>query len=172
MATEAAPLDQADPGGDEDRDYPSALLVGSTCLLRFLVTGKPVAKARPRVTRNGHTYTPETTVTWEQNVGWQVREQLTRIQVERGVKPTLPFEGRVILDLRFNFTKPKSTPKKVTSHLKRPDYDNLAKGVTDALQNLGLFKDDSQITDCTVRKRFATQDHPEGVEIEVTAWQD
>lgn len=77
----------------------------------------------------------------------------------------------MIVNLRFNFTKPKSTPKKVTNKLTKPDWDNLAKGVMDALQNLGLYRDDAQVTDCTTCKRFADADHPEGVEIDVTAWQ-
>jgi len=132
-----------------------------------------VAKARPRTTRTGQTYTPATTVTWEQNVGWQVRQQIASIAAE-GIQLPTPFHGRVLIEMRFNFTKPKSTPKKVKHKLKKPDYDNLAKSITDVLQasegGVGIFHDDSQVTDAVILKRFADESHPEGVEIELTCW--
>lgn len=120
--------------------------------------------------KTGQTYTPENTVNWEQSVGWQVREQLTRIMMQDGVKLPLPIKGRVMADLRFNFTKPKSTPKRVTDKLTKPDFDNLAKSIMDALQNIGFYQDDNLVTDCTIRKRFADDEHPEGVEVELTCW--
>lgn len=156
---------------DLQGSHPRAAQVGNAYSLSLFVSGKPIAKARPRVNRStGRAYTPETTVTWEQSVGWQVREQLTRISIEQGLRLPLPFQGRVVIDMRFNFVKPRGTPKRVQHKLKKPDYDNLAKGVTDALQTVGLYRDDAQVTDATVRKRFADEAHPEGVEIEVTAW--
>lgn len=147
--------------------------MGSVYNFYFFVAGKPVAKARARTTRSGHTYTPASTVTWEQSIGWQVREQLSRLAAE-GVSLPLPLEGRVIIEMRFNFDKPKSTPKKVKHKLKKPDYDNLAKSITDALQagemGVGVFRDDSQVTDCVILKRFSSAEHPQGVEIDLCCW--
>lgn len=121
----------------------------------------------------GVTYTPAGTVTWEQTIGWQVRKQLAGFAAS-GLALPMPFLGRVIIGMRFNFTKPTSTPKRVTHKLKKPDYDNLAKCVTDALQvsegGIGVFRDDSQVTDAIILKRFAEPDHPEGVEIDLTCW--
>ena len=36
--------------------------------LTFTVYGKPVAKGRPRMTRNGHVYTPQTTREYEERI--------------------------------------------------------------------------------------------------------
>lgn len=174
MATEETSIATIDQCRSEDgSSRPTLLRVGNVYSFFFFVSGKPVAKARPRTTRSGHTYTPDSTVTWEQSIGWQVREQLSRLASE-GISLPLPFEGRVIIDMRFNFDKPKSTPKKVKHKLKKPDYDNLAKSITDVLQaggmGIGLFRDDSQVTDCTITKRFSSEGHPQGVEIELCCW--
>lgn len=102
-----------------------------------------------------------------------MREQLSRLVVEGITLPT-PFDGRVIIEMRFNFDKPKSTPKKVQHKLKKPDYDNLAKSITDVLQaggmGVGIFRDDSQVTDCIILKRFSSEGHPQGVEIDLYCW--
>lgn len=173
MAGQEASIDSLDSGWAASSRDGRAVLTDSLCHLSLFVQGKPVAKARPRTTRLGQTYTPAGTVTWEQDVGWQVREQLTRIAVD-GVRLPMPFEGRVIIEMRFNFIKPKSTPKKVQHKLKKPDYDNLAKSITDVLQasegGVGIFRDDSQVTDAIISKRFADSEHPEGVEIQLTCW--
>ena len=170
MASQAASVPLAHSGGSAPREFrPSVLRVGSVYVVSFFISGKPVAKQRPRTTKTGHTYTPENTRTWESHVGWELREQMTHISFQQGVQ--LPkFEGRVVVDMRFNFVRPKSTPKKVVHKLKKPDYDNLAKSITDSLQNVGFYKDDALITDCMMRKRFADDEHPEGVELELTCW--
>lgn len=169
MASQAAPIPQVDPGGPASGKYGSAFLVGSIYVVTFFIPGKPIGKQRPRTTKTGHTYTPEKTRTWESHCGWELRQQMTRISYEQGIQ--LPkFTERVVVDMRFNFDKPKSTPKRVTQKLKKPDYDNLAKSITDALQNVGFYKDDALVTDCMIRKRFSDENHPQGVEIELTCW--
>lgn len=175
MASEKASITAADQVGSGVGAYrPTLLKVGSVYNFFFFVSGKPIAKARPRTTKTGHTYTPDTTVTWEQSIGWQVREQLSRLAAD-GVRIPMPLEGRVIAEMRFNFDKPKSTPKRVQHKLKKPDYDNLAKSITDVLQagdmGVGVFRDDSQVTDCIILKRFASEGHPQGVEIELHCWE-
>jgi len=142
--------------------------VGSVWSLSLFVAGTPVPKARPRVTEHG-TFTPRTTQSWENTVAWEVTSQVAALR-NRGARLPLPFSERVILGLRFNLRRPKSTPKRVEHKLTKPDYDNLAKAVTDALQNAELFVDDNLVTDATIAKRFASDERPEGVEIEVTAW--
>ena len=59
------------------------------------------------------------------------------------------------------FTVPKSTSKKKaaaldgTPHTKRPDADNLAKAILDAL-NVHAYNDDSAVSSLTVRKYQTT----------------
>jgi Holliday junction resolvase RusA-like endonuclease len=169
MATQAAPLPAPDPQGSGAGNHGRAVLIGSVYHLSFFIPGKPIAKARPRVVQ-GNTFTPEKTRNWEDHVGWSLREQITRMVFERNEALPTPFDKRVIMDAWFYFNKPKSTPKKVTNKITKPDYDNLAKSITDAMEGMGLIKNDSIVTDASIHKRFATPEHPEGVEVELTCW--
>lgn len=173
MAAEVTPLSALDRG----RPQPTALVVGRVTLLTFFIDGKPQPKGRPRAARRGEgvtVYTDETTLNWEQNVGWQVKQALTRIAMDdQGGEIVLPLRGRVIADLRFNFERPASTPKKVQFPVKnRTDVDNLAKAILDALQNVGVLFNDNIVTDMDTRKRFVEDGHPQGVEITLTAWSE
>lgn len=52
-------------------------------------------------------------------------------------------------------------------HAKRPDLDNLLKGVNDALEWGGVLKNDSQITDSSSRKRYAEIDGIPRIEVTI-----
>ena len=145
-------------------------------MFRFTAIGTPKPKARPRTVRNPktgfvHTYTPETTVNWEQAIVWQVKKALAQIQMDSDIG-FLPFKGRIMADIRVNVERPRSAPKSVVFPMKsRPgDIDNLAKSVLDALQIAGVIEDDKTVTDLNTYKRFADFEHPEGVEVELIAW--
>lgn len=117
------------------------------------------------------TYTPKNTAAWEREIGEQVGIVLARLRSKgalRGID--LPIEGRVILNLRFNLPRPKSAPKKLRFQKKKPDLDNLDKSLIDAIVSIGLIKDDNIVTDISTCKRFATDEHPMGVEVELTGW--
>lgn len=147
----------------------------STLYFSFRVVGTPRPKARPRFRRTPNfvqTYTPATTVNWEQTIVAQVKEAMAAILTffpdDMGL---LPFSGRIIADVRINCARPKSAPKSVTYPMKATpgDVDNLAKSVLDALQLAGVIEDDKTVTDLSAYKRFADDDHPEGVEVELIA---
>jgi Holliday junction resolvase RusA-like endonuclease len=148
--------------------------VGNVVVLSFFVSGKPVPKGRPRFRNVGsyvQTYTPKNTVDWEREIGEQVGVSLARLRSRGALEGIeLPIAGRVMLNLRFNLAKPKSAPKKLRFQLKKPDLDNLDKALIDALSNIALIKDDNIVTDITTCKRFASEGHPEGVEVELTTW--
>ena len=110
----------------------------------------PVPKGRPRFTRTGHAYTPQKTAHYEA----QIR---AIYDLHRGVH----FEGPISVKMVFNMPIPKSFTKKVKrqiedgdyQHTKKPDLDNLAKAVLDALNGLA-FDDDSQIVKINMEKRY------------------
>lgn len=152
--------------------YPAALVAGHAANLLLFIDGKPVPKGRPRsrITNGArpyvHVYTPPTTATWETHIETCVRTQIRELNCRDLV---LPFAGRVLMDVRFNFRRPKSTPLTVLWPTKsRSDVDNLVKAILDAVQNAGVMVNDCLVTDLNIRKRFADQDHPEGVEVDVT----
>jgi len=121
--------------------------------IRLVIQGEPVAKGRPRLSRNG-TYTPEKTKTAEEAIGWAFKQS--------GQKK---LEGMLNLFVSFRFTLPKSASKKLKGMVRmfkatRPDLDNLVKLVTDALNGLA-YDDDSQIISINAEKVYAEQAYTE-----------
>jgi Holliday junction resolvase RusA-like endonuclease len=123
--------------------------------LIFTVYGLPVAQARAgrrHFIAGGRacsqTFDPAKSKNWKQDVRLQVLAELRKA----GDVPTA-HEGPVIMDLFFYLPRPKSLPKRVVHHLKKPDKGNLEKGVEDALKGL-IWRDDSQVIDGRVRKQY------------------
>lgn len=129
---------------------------------RLVVYDAPTAKGRPRVVvRNGHAraYTPSKT----QQAEWRIR---TEWIAAHGVSP---LEGPLAIDVIVYVAMPKSVPQKrreVAMPTTRPDGDNYLKTVLDALNEVA-WKDDSQVVDIRVAKRYAL-DGPPRWEVEVT----
>lgn len=120
--------------------------------IQFTVHGIPVGKGRPRFTKDGHTYTPQKTREYEDKV-----VQCWQYQSGKGFAAGVPLKAIVTAF----FTVPRSTSKKKaaamdgTPHIKRPDVDNVAKAILDAL-NGHAYNDDSAIAALTVRKYQTT----------------
>lgn len=123
--------------------------------VNFCVPGDPVGKARPRVTRSGHAYTPQKTKDYENLVRQCYLSQIGEIKFV-GKKPL-----EVLIEAEFRI--PKSTPKKnlrtmdESYHTRKPDGDNLAKSILDALNGLA-FEDDSAVSVLTVIKTWTAGD--------------
>lgn len=118
----------------------------------FEIPGKPVGKQRPRVTRTGHVYTPEQTASYE---------SLVKVCFRSKYKDAEPFEGPVQVVIRAYFPVPPSWSKKkrqdaLNGDIRptvKPDLDNVAKSICDALNGLA-YSDDSQICDLMVFKYY------------------
>ena len=89
---------------------------------------------------------------YKRDVGYQLKEQCLK-----------PLEGAVRLDITFYMQIPESwSEKRKKAHLGLPvtskngDVDNLCKGLMDAANGI-LYTDDCQVTDVTMRKRYAYQ---------------
>ena len=123
-------------------------------MYEFEMIGDVVGKARPRMnTRTGRAYTPTNTKNYEYFLRqWFIREYPNFTTIESRVKVTI---------IAY-FGIPKSTSKKKEAEMlcgaisptKKPDWDNIGKIVSDAL-NKFAFKDDSQITDVRIFKKYA-----------------
>ena len=120
----------------------------------FRVPGKPQTNQRHRTTKSGHTYTPDETTSYR---NWVKQCFVT----ENKDKEWFYEEGPLEVKINIFFEIPKSYPKWKVDAIhdykyfpkKKPDCDNIAKGILDALNKIA-FKDDSQVIDLTVHKQF------------------
>lgn len=120
--------------------------------MKFEVLGKPCGKGRPRFTRDGHRpYTPETTANYETLI------KLAYMQAGGAM-----FGGPVSLDITAYYSIPKSTTKKKSGLMAngserpaiKPDADNIAKIVMDALNHIA-YNDDKQVAELRVKKLYS-----------------
>ena len=117
---------------------------------------KPVTKARPRVLRKGWAYTPKKTLDYEKAIAEYWRQATHDFQYSR--------EQAIVVNLSFGLPIPKNTSKKKTAlmdagnipHIKKPDADNLAKAVMDALNKVA-WVDDSQVIKVSIHKKYSKE---------------
>lgn len=111
-------------------------------------------KQRPRMnTYTGRAYTPNKTKNYEYLVRQLFVYKYPKFE---------PIVGRVKLSVIAYFELPKSISKQkeaemlagIISPTKKPDWDNIGKIISDAL-NKFAFKDDAQIIEATIIKKYA-----------------
>lgn len=122
--------------------------------IRFTAYGEPKGQPRPRAfaRRMGNKYVARVFDAGTAE-GWKSAVALAA----KPFAPAAPLTGPVQVDLGFFFARPKSHHKGNDRqrelredaphfHRSKPDIDNLAKAVLDALTQLGAFwQDDSQV---------------------------
>lgn len=124
--------------------------------LCFTVIGTPVPQGSTRAfipkgwTRPIITAANSKTKPWRQEVAGVAETEIFNTDF----KPLMNGEP-VYVRVEFYFEKPKSAGKKVTHKVTKPDIDKLLRSLFDALTGIA-FKDDSQIVDCEVMKRFGS----------------
>lgn len=117
---------------------------------RLTIPGPPVGKARPRVTRYG-TYTPKATKEYEALVRGLWLEEYGQTGLD----------GALRVEITAYFVPPKSASKRRRQDMldgqerpiKKPDADNIAKAVLDALNGVA-YKDDCQSVDIAIHKYY------------------
>ena len=128
-------------------------------MISVTVPGEPTGKARPRVVRakNGRvmSYTPDKTSSYEALVrACYLAAGGTRFEDNVSIRVTIT----------AYFGIPKSASKKRTAAMlngelaptKKPDADNIAKIICDALNGIA-YRDDSQVTELLVTKAYSNQ---------------
>jgi Holliday junction resolvase RusA-like endonuclease len=105
-------------------------------MINFIIPGEPTAKQRPKH-GNGFTYTPTKTVNYETLVKEIFATRFPNHQL---------LEGPLKLSVIAYFTIPESGGKKVREQkrngtlrpVKKPDWDNIGKIVSDALNTIAV----------------------------------
>lgn len=113
--------------------------------IRLTIPTIAVAKARPRFTKKGHAYTPAKTKSFEAELRWHWQAS------KNAMIPKAP----TAVAIGCYLPRPKSLKKTVFLPITKPDLDNFAKAILDALNGFA-WADDNQVTDLHIFKRFAT----------------
>ena len=137
-------------------------------MFNFIIPGEPKGKARARTCRSGHTYTPDSTVLYENLIKTEFLRQCgqsARIRTNNE-RPALGMEIIAMYPIPASFSNRKRVAALAGDMLpaKKPDADNIAKIIADALNGLA-YGDDAQITELRVMKRYG--DCPE---VRVKVW--
>ena len=135
-------------------------------MLTFFARGKPKAQPRVKATRRGAfagVYDPGTANDWKTTVkaaclaSWDGRQIM----------------GPTKVCIAVSFDRPKKHYKGSTLrqeapsyHITKPDAENCSKAILDALTDLGVWKDDSQVCDVRTVKQYAVAET--GAQITIT----
>lgn len=121
--------------------------------LNVIIPIEPKGKGRPRHTKSGHTYTPLATRVYER----KLREVIAAAWPHENGTVLAPLAGPIGASILAEFALPKAAkPGSRPHHIQKPDGDNIAKAVLDALNGI-VFVDDAQVVDLRVRKVWATE---------------
>lgn len=129
-------------------------------ILTFLVPGPPHGQERPRVVRRGGrsiTYDPEKSrgykllvqfyLTYEmKRAGWTTEAGPIAVSIDVGYPIPKSYNKSKVNDIECGILRP----------TKKPDADNIAKAILDALSGYA-YKDDCQVIELVVCKRFMTK---------------
>lgn len=143
------------------QDHLTEYAFRATNYCRFIVPGTPAGKGRPRFNTNtGRAFTPK---------GTKLAESIVIEAWTEADCPRLP-DGPVALEIEAVFDRPRghfkrngdlsATGRRWPAPTKKPDWDNIAKLVGDAL-NKRAYRDDAQIVDVRMVKRWSTDGESE-----------
>lgn len=131
-------------------------------VIHAVIYVEPKAKARPRsrIIKGAkpiiQTYTPKKT---------QMAEAMVVASIRKEVMKQGAFDAGVPLRLEAVFyrLRPEHLAKRITMPISRPDLDNHAKLLLDALNHY-IYPDDNQIITMVVKKRFG---NPPRIEVKI-----
>lgn len=124
-------------------------------MITFVIDAAPYGKGRPRFTRDGHAYTPEKTANYERLVQWAYQSQT------HGARIDGPIEAIIFAEFAPNRSDRQAVrDAKLSGEMlpqKKPDCDNIAKTILDALNGLA-YDDDAQVVYLSVYKLYSRVD--------------
>jgi Holliday junction resolvase RusA-like endonuclease len=123
--------------------------------IKFVVIGEPVAQGRPRFSSKSgfvRAYDPEKSRKYKDYVR----------RVAQEYAPREPLQGQLQVEIdvyksclkSFSKKKIEQAENKELRPTTKPDVDNYAKGIKDALNGL-VWRDDSQVVDLRVQKFYS-----------------
>lgn len=142
--------------------------------ITFFISGKPYGQKRPRaVSRGGFItmYSPKENTEYAQHVVNAYFKACRDTGIKKTIEHTTYGKNALEVTIWASFLKPKLTKKREALNLlednvvtKKPDTDNIAKSVLDALNKIA-YDDDSQVVSLHVYKLY---EEVEGVKVTIT----
>lgn len=146
----------------------------------FRAVGNPVPQPRQRIrvvrVKGGQVFAQNYTPAKSPVNEWKriISVEALNAAINSGQRFERPINGPLAIRMAFYFERPrchlrgfdclrKSAP---LHHVQKPDLDNLAKAVLDALVAASFIYDDSEVVRLEVSKQWA-DDHPQGVECSI-----
>lgn len=125
---------------------------------QITINEKAIGKARPRFNMyQKRTYTPQKTKKYE--------EMIKNVFQQKYGRNFNPLENEVYIKIDVEYAPPKSLSKKKrqvlidrkVGYTHKPDCDNIAKAILDALNGV-VWKDDKQVVGLLVMKCYGEED--------------
>lgn len=126
--------------------------------VQYSVPGEPRGKGRPRFAKRGNfvkTYTDAKTASYEDQIRFYALKAMGDSKVIEGAV-------RVFVSIRMAVPKSYSAKRREAclngsdKPLKKPDWDNVAKSICDAMNGI-IYVDDTQIVEAHITKQYAHQ---------------
>ena len=144
-------------------------------MIKFEVIGKPYGQKRPRAFRRGKfigIYSPKENVDYATKVISAFKGVSPKIAVED--KPLFPDGTPVGVKIIAYYSLPKVSKKELLREplkyrfpLRKPDLDNVAKGLLDSLTQAHAWHDDAQVVELQVIKLYVSDGAQERVIVEL-----
>ncbi len=127
-----------------------------TFRVNFTIPGQPVAKGRPRFSRQGkvvRTYTDAATQSFENLVKFAAAHAMSG--QEPSAEP-LAIEVHLYMQIPASWSNKKrlQAMQGIVLPTKKPDADNVLKGLKDGCNGI-VWRDDAQVVEILLRKRYA-----------------
>lgn len=123
--------------------------------ISFTIPGDPQGKDRPRLNHNTKVvYTPTNTKNYEEAVAWIYRSKYGSAMFAKDTALDLRIRAFYRIPESDSMKKKRLKQLGLIRPLIKPDWDNVGKVVSDALNKIA-FHDDAQIVDAQVRKFYS-----------------
>jgi len=131
-----------------------------TAFISFSIPGVAVGKGRPRISTRGgfaRAYTPAPTVVYEAQVAAAGKQAMADAGMTEVLTAPINVRIDVFVQVPKSFSKKKREQALAADLFPgRPDIDNVAKAILDAL-NTVVYADDDQVVNLSVSKRYAME---------------
>lgn len=132
--------------------------------IRIVFSGEVPPSPRPRVMVRGkfpHVYMPAEYTSWKKDVAAFIKAEV--LELFTGTGPAL--EGPVRVHIEVYIQKPKTSKLQYP----KPDVDNYAKSIMDAVTDSeAVWEDDCQVKELIIKKDWAGEDNEPGFIIKIS----